>query len=342
LPPRRPRTRSSLARPITYGGLALLLHALILLLIGLRWDDLYGLELRPQASRPVSLIIEMPPPVEPEAPEEPKQPDEGQIVEVPPPDEELRPEEAEYLAQYDSTVPEEMRTEQFRINPEIVADVHSREDKMEFEDLMDLDIKDPSTGAQVGNDRFEPDRDGALASLPSPFTLTNKEGLQQPVPSAHRSQSLSGSPQNDLLNERLGERLALNTLEIKYADYLLRIRRLVNFYWKQNLDNLPRSVPLVKPSYRTVVDVVLDGNGALESITVTDDSGSVVLDNAVVDAFRIAGPFPNPPEALIAADGRVYLPDFAWTVEIGQARAPYMGVDPRQGVRYPGILKSPR
>lgn len=343
MPQLRSRTpRSSLARPITYGGLALLLHALLLSSLGLIWGDLHGLELKPSVSRPVTLVIEMPPPVEPEPPPETPPPDDGQIVEIPPPDEELRPEDAEYLAQYDSTVPEEMRTEQYRINPEIVADVYSREDKVEFEDLLDLDVTEPSTGAQVGNDRFDPDRDGALASLPSPFALSNKDGLQKPVPSAHRTQSLSGAPQNDLLNERVGDRLALNTVEIKYADYVLRIRRLVNFYWKQNLDNLPRSVPLVKPNYRTAVDVVLDGNGSLESITVSDESGSVFLDNAVVDAFRIAGPFPNPPESLIAPDGRVYLPDFAFTLEIGQARAPYMGVDPRQGVRYPGILKGPR
>ena len=42
------------------------------------------------------------------------------------------------------------------------------------------------------------------------------------------------------------------------------------------------------------------------------------------------------------SDGRVYLPDFSWTVEIGHARAPYMGVDPRGDVRFPGILKATR
>ena len=40
----------------------------------------------------------------------------------------------------------------------------------------------------------------------------------------------------------MGDRLALNTVEILYASYLNRIRRLVNFYWNQNLDNLPASV----------------------------------------------------------------------------------------------------
>lgn len=340
--PRRARPRRA-PRALLYGTLSLAVHLGLLLLVHWRWGDLHGLDIKPQPRRPVQLLIEVPPPPPPEEPTPPTPPPlDGQIVETPPPLEERRPEKADYLAEHDQTVSEETRTEKFRVNPEVLAPVYSREDKLEFEELLDLDVDEPSTGAQVGNDRFDPDRDGALASLPSPFALTNKDGLQKPVPSAHRSQALAGAPQNDRLDEKIGDRLALNTIEIKYADYLNRIRRLVNFYWEQNLDNRPASTPLVKPSYTTVVDVVLDGNGALESIEVRDSSGSAFLDKAVVDAFRIAGPFPNPPSALIAADGRVYLPDFGFTVEVGQARATYMGVDPRQGVRYPGILKSPR
>jgi len=318
-----------------------LLHVLLLTLMLAAWPSLHHLAPGRMETMPVTLLLEVPETV-PDKPPEPEEPAKGQIVEVARPDEEKRPDKADYLAQYDRTVPEETRTEKVRINPEVVSDQYSHEDKLQFEDRIDLGITDPSTGAEVGNDRFDPDENGSLASLPSAFTLTNKEGLQKPVPASHRDQALSGAPQNDLLDEELGDRVALNSIEIKYADYVLRIRRLVNFYWKQNLDNLPRSVPLVKPRYETVVNVVLDGNGALESILVTRDSGSEPVDDCVLQAFRIAGPFPNPPEQLIAKDGRVYLPDFDWTVEVGQARAPYTGIDPRQDVRYPGILKATR
>ncbi len=326
---------------MTFIGLSLLLHAIVLLLLKPLWPHLFHIEPKPAGSMPVTLLLEVPDPVVEEPPEE-ELPDAGQIVEVPQPLEELVPEDPEYLAEYDRDVEEETRTEQVKVNPEVLADMYSTDEKLEFEDLMDLDVTDPSTGAQVGNDSFDPDEDGALASLPSPFALTNKDGLQKPVPASHRNQSLAGAPQNDLLDEEIGDRVALDSIEIKYADYVLRIRRLVNFYWSQNLDNLPRSVALAKPKYETVVDVVLDGNGALESIVVIKDSGSEPIDNCVVDAFRIAGPFPNPPEQLIARDGRVYLPNFGFTVEVGQARAPYMGVDPRQNVRYPGIIKATR
>ena len=320
---------------------SVVVHAALLLLLFLLWPVLHHVEPGKLDAMPVTLLLEVPKTV-PEEPKQPAVPDKGQIVDVPRPDEQKRPEKADYLAKYDRTVPEETRTKDMRVNPDVVSDQYSTEDKLQFEDRIDLGITEPSTGAQVGNDRFDPDEDGALASLPSPFTLTNKDGLQKPVPSSHRDQQLSGAPQNDLLDEKVGDRVALNSLQIKYADYVNRIRRLVNFYWNQNLDNMPRSTPLVKPRYTTVLDVVLDGDGALESILVTRESGSEPVDNAVVEAFRIAGPFPNPPEELVAKDGRVYLPEFSWTVDVGQARAPYTGIDPRQDVRYPGILKATR
>ena len=155
---------------------------------------------------------------------------------------------------------------------------------------------------------------------------------------------MSGAPQNDLLNEKRADSLALNTREFLYASYLNRIRRLVNFYWQQNLGNLSRatSATLAKPQYTTGVAVILDTNGSVESIAIEAESGSRAMDGAVVSAYRLAGPFPNPPEGLIEKDGRVYLPDMNWTVRVGTAQMRYQGIDPRAGVQFPGLLKSPR
>jgi TonB family protein len=90
------------------------------------------------------------------------------------------------------------------------------------------------------------------------------------------------------------------------------------------------------------VDVVLGGNGQLETIRIARGSGSDPIDLCVVDAFRIAGPFPNPPAQLVEKDGRVYMPDFEFTLQVGHAGLQYQGIDPRAGVQFPGILKSPR
>ncbi|HMV69170.1 MAG TPA: energy transducer TonB [Myxococcota bacterium] len=304
-----------------------------------------------QRARPVRLELldvqpfeappEIPEPIEPEPEPEPPEPV-GQIVDAPPPAEEQRPDKADYLSQYDITVPEEMRTEAVKINPEVVAPVYSDESRLEREDVADLNVDKPSTGARVGSGRFDPSMDGNMASLPSPWSKTNREGLADPVPSSHTATNLAGAPQNDLLNERIGDHVAVNTKEYLYAGYLERIRRLVNFYWEQNLDNLPHSVILAKSSYMTGVEVVLDSSGAVEVVEVSQPSGVGELDDCVVRAFQVAGPFPNPPEGLIERDGRVYLPDMHFVVQQGQARMQYQGVDPRAGVQFPGILKSPR
>jgi len=319
-------------------GLSVLLHLAVLMALSQIWPQLTHTD-SDLSAIPVSLVLEVPEPPTPPLPEEPELT--GQIVDTPPPEVEEVPDEADYLAEYNSKVPEETRT-RFRVNPEVLAPTFSRDDQLQFEEIVDLQMKDPSTGAQVGNDRFDPDRDGSLAALPSPFQVTNKDGLQRPVPSSHAEARLAGAPNNDLLDEKMSDRLALNTREIQFAGYLNRIRRLVNFYWSQNLQNLPPSARarLSRSSYRTEVFVVLDGSGNLENIEVTAESGASELDHAVVRAFRIAGPFPNPPTQLVAPDGRVYLPDFRFLAQLNQANARYQGVDPRQGVRFPGILKA--
>ena len=294
-------------------------------------------------TRPVRLVL-LEPEEEIEEPEEEDKDWTGQVVDVPEPQEQEKPREADYLAEHDQTVEEETRVEKVRPNPEIIAPEYSRDDALELEDLVDLGAIEESTGAQVGNDRFDPDQHGSLAALPSPFQLTNKDGLQKPVPASHADQRIAGSPSNDLLDEEVGQAVALNTKEFLYAGYLNQIRRLVSFYWNQNLDNIPPAIRarLARSSFETVVEVELTPDGVLASIQVVQPSGSEPMDNAVVEAFRIAGPYPEPPDGLIGKNGLAHLGRMSWTVSVGQAKAAYMGIDPRSGVQFPGILKSPR
>ena len=281
--------------------------------------------------------------VEPEPePEPPKMPN-GQIVETPPPQEEKIPLQSDYLAEHNNAVPVESATRMYRINPDILAPKYSEESKMIIEDFADLGATEASSGAKAGGIlEDQPGKGAPRSSVPSQFALTNKEGLASPAMASAMKQDLRGAPQNDLLKEKYGDFVALNTREFYGAEYMNRIRRAVNFYWKQNLDNLSSSVRLGKPRYVTVVNVVLNADGVLETIEIIDDSGSTAIDDCVTEAFKIAGPYPNPPEQLIGRDNRVYLPRFDFEVSIGQAQMRYNGVDPRAGVQFPGILNAPR
>ena len=194
----------------------------------------------------------------------------------------------------------------------------------------------------MGNDRFDPDRNGILSAIPFPTAVTNHEGNTAPIESSTDAVIVAGAPNNDLLKEDRGDAVSLNTKEFKYAGYLNQIRRLVNFYWQQNLDNLPSTIRLSKSSYTTVVKVTIAADGTLDAVLVAEESGSPPLDNAVVEAFKIAGPYPPPPDGLVEGDGRAYLPDMHFTVTLGQAQNHYQGIDPRAGVQFPGILKAPR
>ena len=332
------RANDGRRRMVRIVALSVLLHALFFVGLDMLFPDLFR-SADAGRSDPIRVQIQVPEPV---IPPEPVLDIAGQIVDIAPVPSPDRPDEADFLAENDQVAEVETRTEKFRVNPEVLHHEYNREDKLEFEDLTNVDAVDPSTGAQVGNDRFDPNEDGTMAALPSPFQVTNRDGLQKPVPASHRRSRYTGAPNNDLIDRPIDERLALNTHKIQFAGYLNRIRRLVNFYWNQNLQNLPVAARarLDRPSYETLVHVILDDAGALESIEISRTSGARALDDAVVKAFRIAGPFPNPPEQLISSDGRVYLPNFDFNVQMGQANARYRGVDPRSSVRFPGILKA--
>ena len=341
----RSRRRSApwLPRLITWVGLSLILHALIAAVLIPLWPHLQPPE-RDFDARPVTLVV-LEPEEEELKEEDPEDDWDGQLVDVAEPEEKEKPEDAEYLAEFDQVVPEETRTDKFRINPEVLAPEYSPDDKLQFEDLMDVGAEEHSTGAKIGNDRFDPSEHGAMASIPSPYQLTNKEGLQKPTRASSSSQSIAGAPNNDLLDEELGDGVYLNTKEFLYAGYLNQIRRLVNFYWQQNLDNLPPGARAVwaKSRYETVVTVALNTDGGLASIELLQECGSAPLDEAVISAFRIAGPFPPPPEGLVSKkDGLAHLGTMSFTVAVGQANSRYMGIDPRGGVQFPGILKAPR
>jgi hypothetical protein len=336
----RRRQRVRVSGLITAGCMAIFLHVLFLGGTGAFWP---GLTL-PEGPdiQPVTLVIVQPEDLpEPEEPEE-ELPDRGQIVDLARPLEEEVPDDADYLAEHSRVVEEETRSEKYRVNPEVLSPVYSREDVVELENVVDLNMKEPSTGATPGQETFEVGSDGSMAAIPSKYRFTNKEGIQAPTVSSHSDERIAGAPNNDLLDEKRGEATLLRTKEFAYAAYLNIIRRLVSFYWQQNLDNVPGTIRLAKPSYTTVVDVELASDGSLYGIVVTEDCGSPPLDHAVVEAFRIAGPYPAPPDGLVDSDGIARLPVFSFTVTIGQARASYQGIDPRAGVQFPGILKAPR
>ena len=85
-------------------------------------------------------------------PPKPEEKEKGQIVELPDPEEAKKPKDADYLAEKNHSVEKETKTEDYRINPEVIADKVTPNEKLKFEDVLDVQAQEHSSGAQVGNE----------------------------------------------------------------------------------------------------------------------------------------------------------------------------------------------
>ena len=66
------------------------------------------------------------------------------------------------------------------------------------------------------------------------------------------------------------------------------------------------------------------------------------FDEALLEAFELAAPFPDPPDAAIEADGFIHIRNFHFTIQLTAARAEMSGIDPRSQVQFPGLQTAPR
>lgn len=104
----------------------------------------------------------------------------------------------------------------------------------------------------------------------------------------------------------------LNTREFKYYSYYNRIRRQLAQHWegkvREKLTKMyreKRAPANLNEDRITKVIVVLNAAGTLVKVQVLSDSGIRDLDDAAVEAFRAAAPFPNPPKGIVEPDGTV-------------------------------------
>jgi outer membrane biosynthesis protein TonB len=133
-----------------------------------------------QAERLLALEAILPTPADPAAtPEEQAPPDEpepvvmprGQVVEIPRPQQERVPVVAEYLAEFDSSVPVETRTDRVKVNPDVVSNRYSEESRLALEDVVDVGATEMSTGATPGS-----------LALPTPGMGAPRSAVASPWP----------------------------------------------------------------------------------------------------------------------------------------------------------------
>jgi protein TonB len=109
-----------------------------------------------------------------------------------------------------------------------------------------------------------------------------------------------------------GMETLLNTREFKYYSYYNRIRRQLAQHWegkvREKLSKFyreHRAPASLNEDRITKVIVILNSAGTLVKVQIMSDSGIRDLDDAAIEAFRAAAPFPNPPKGIIESDGTV-------------------------------------
>lgn len=121
------------------------------------------------------------------------------------------------------------------------------------------------------------------------------------------------SQSNDYIKDvQVGLETLLNTREFKYYSYYNRIRKQLSQHWegrvREKLTKLfkeGRAPAATNKDRITKLMIVLNDRGTLVRVQVLSDSGIRDLDDAAIEAFRAAAPFPNPPKGIVEGDGTV-------------------------------------
>jgi TonB family protein len=147
----------------------------------------------------------------------------------------------------------------------------------------------------------------SLQDLKPDFHLARK-----PTPTVAAGGGEGPSATDDhIKNVPIGMETMLSTREFIYYSYYNRIKDKLRQYWepkiKEKMERVFREGRTIASTSEkiTKIVIVLDSSGTLIRVQVIGASGVTDLDDAAVEAFRAAAPFPNPPKGIVEQDGTI-------------------------------------
>lgn len=223
-----------------------------------------------------------------------------QIVESEAAPDAAKPKDPKYLGERDQAVEEEMKARQVDIfrkggNPSRAGGGKP----LALKSLAPQQQFTPPSQAEIDGFRQQQKQQQALAQ-------------GGPGSSGEQSQDNPGSASNDYLKDvKEGDRTMLSTKEFVYFGYYRRIRERLEVAWNSRLRSTLDSYVYggrrlaQDQNYVTGLLIVLDSDGKIIAVQVLQKSGARDLDQAAIDAFNQAGPFPNPPSGLVDERGEI-------------------------------------
>lgn len=169
----------------------------------------------------------------------------------------------------------------------------------------------PSKGTSAKNDlsQFLPTTDSyAMMKKQMENDTTASKGQW----AAKSNSTGESSKSSDYLKDiQQGLETQLNTKEYKYYGYYSRIRKQLSHYWEPKVREKLSVMFRQGRSIATATDritkllIILNPAGTLVNVQMLSESGVQDLDEAAIEAFRSAAPFPNPPKGIVDPDGTV-------------------------------------
>jgi TonB family protein len=146
----------------------------------------------------------------------------------------------------------------------------------------------------------------------SDMSASFKEKSFNTMASTTPSSTATASQTQDYLKDKnIGVETILSTKEFKYYTYFNRIRKQLSQHWEPKVrDKLTKMFrqgrSIASEQDRTTkLLIILNPQGVLVNVQLVSDSGVKDLDEAAIESFRSAAPFPNPPKGIVDPDGTV-------------------------------------
>ncbi|MBL7664183.1 MAG: energy transducer TonB [Bacteriovoracaceae bacterium] len=170
-----------------------------------------------------------------------------------------------------------------------------------------------SQATQSKNKEKNKEKEISLKDLRVKNALAALNEFQKPTPASARKGSKTAnnknkglSSSNDFIEDiPLGDFTILNTTEYKFYGFYHRIKQKLEQFWGQsiqekvsNIYKSGRRLPAGE-NHMTGLIIKLNSQGQIIAVKIKNTSGVRELDDAAVDSFNKAGPFPNPPKEMV-------------------------------------------
>jgi TonB family protein len=216
-------------------------------------------------------------------------------------------EKTKYLSRYDQKVVEQTRAAnsgKFQ-NDAKMGEALKTPDSKKMQEKKEVVKNDTKTTKQ----KIEPSEHG---DVPLPKLVDLKPQFHwDKVPSGVENPGPISQSDDFLKDLQKGPQTLLSSREFIYYSYYTRIKERLRLYWEPKIKE---KVTRIFAQGRHIASdeekitrliITLDQTGKLIKVQVLTASGVSDLDDAAVEAFQAAAPFPNPPKGIIDADGTI-------------------------------------